>query len=436
MPSPAESHLDAAATLLAERDEATVVSAMSPQQPDRLLSALVAIARQRAMQLTLVVADLTGRFGFLDEDSVTDLRSGRLRIVTLAGSVPRRLSHLVEHVPNSLWDVDRMLGAGDIPADVFVARVSAARGDGAVGLGDMVGYTPSVLGTGVLVGFELVPGRVFAGTEPIPAARAEVLCAGDRPASPPPAPARAPTAQQREIARLVAGLVPDGATVQLGLGAIPEAVIAALAGKQDLGLHSGIFPASMRRLLADGVVTGALKSADEGLHIATGILDDDPLEPAESWGSNVMLQPIAITHAPDRLLRHERLWAINSAFEVDLAGQVNAEYAAGVRVASGGGQADFIRAAHASPGGASVLALPARTKSGGSRIVGSFGEPYVVTSRGNDVDFVVTEYGVAELRGATAGERARRLIEIAHPEDREPLRRARTARAESDRPAV
>lgn len=127
-----------------------------------------------------------------------------------------------------------------------------------------------------------------------------------------------------------------------------------------------------------------------------------------------------MTHSPDILRRQHRLWAINSAFEIDLLGQANAEYAGRIRIASAGGQADFFRAAHQCDGGAAVLVIPARAKDGRSRIVADLGSSRRVTSAAADIDYVVTEFGIAHL---TAAQRARWLTAIAHPQDRDALTR-------------
>jgi 4-hydroxybutyrate CoA-transferase len=201
-------------------------------------------------------------------------------------------------------------------------------------------------------------------------------------------------------------------------------VIGALAGKRDLGLHSGMLPARIRGCLDGAAFTGAAKTYEPGLHVATGVLDPTA-EPSLAWGGNVRLAPISVTHSPRTLAALEHLWSINSAFELDLAGQVNAEFAAGARVASGGGQSDFMRAAHLSPGGAAVLALPSRSRDGSPRIVPRLATPHL-TATAADLDYVVTEQGVAKLRGASACERAEALIAVAHPGDRAELTRLRS----------
>jgi 4-hydroxybutyrate CoA-transferase len=416
----ADSH-DAANALLPDSNRATILAALQPQQPDTLLGALVAAAREREIALTLLVGDLTGAYRFLDERARDDVRARRLRLVALAGAIPRELSPFVDYHPCSLWEIDRRLADGSIPFDIFVAQAQGDPRAADLGYGRIVGYTTTALASRAVVGLEVVAGAPgLPATPPIPVGRAEaVLSAENEPAS--AAARRPPNAAVARIAELVTSLLPDAATVQLGLGAIPDALVAHLLGKRDLGIHSGILPASLRELIRSGVATGAHKSRDAGEHVATGVLDDGS---SGDWGPNVRLEPISVTHSPRLLLEHERFWAINSAFEIDLAGCVNAEYAAGARVASAGGQTDF-RAAHASAGGAAILALPARAGNARPRILRRLPAGHLPTSTSADLDYVVTEHGIAELAGATADERAERLIAVAHPGDRAELESSR-----------
>ncbi|GCE44620.1 hypothetical protein I1A62_23080 [Rhodococcus sp. USK10] len=417
-----DTHIAAARSLLHNHSHATVLAAMSPQQPDALIAALVRIARRDDVELTLVVADLSGQFTFLDDTAVADLRAGRLRVVSVAGAVPRQLSPHVDHLPNSLWDVDRLIATGKLRIDILVARVVQGEQWDLVSLGHMIGYTPTALEIAPRVGFEVSPlgsGAIAPYNTRLDRATAIAFSHSHEPTTATVSP---PTDEQKKIADNVATLIPDGVTVQLGLGAVPTAVIRALRGKSDLGVHSGVIAGPLQDLIRSGVVTGGRKSRDPGRHLATGVLSQGVRD--SGWGPSLRLAPISETHSPRTLLGQERLWAINSAFEIDLTGQVNAEYAGKIRIASGGGQTDFLRAAHISNGGGSVLALPARTRRGVSRIVAFTDPDHRVTSSGNDVDYVVTEFGVADLRGKSAFERARNLISIAHPDDRDELRGA------------
>jgi 4-hydroxybutyrate CoA-transferase len=411
-------HLAAAADLIGQRSSAIVLSAMSPAQPDHLLSALIEVARRRQAELTLIIADLGGAWRFLDATAMVDLEAGRLRLLSIAGAVPRRLAGQVDYLPNSLWDVDRLIRTRGLAPDIFVAQVAHGGGAAYYSYGQMIGYSASALTMAPKVGFELATDVIeYDGGGGIPLDRADVVVPASAPVLADSSPPRALTPEQRQIGQRIAALIPSGATLQLGLGVLPLAVIPELVGKSDLGLHSGILPMQLQDLIGRGVITGRRKSADAGRHVATGVMGGT----VESWGSDVLLQPVSRTHDPRYLFGLERLWAVNSAYEVDLAGQVNAEFVGGVRVASGGGQGDFARAAHASPGGASVLAMPSRSGRGESRIVPVLPGGHVVTTSGNDIDYVVTEFGVAVLRGRSAAERAANLLAVAHPDDRPAL---------------
>jgi 4-hydroxybutyrate CoA-transferase len=407
----------AAERLLDGRREATIVSAMAPQQPDRLLSALLGVARARQIQLRLLLADVTGGFRFLDKDGERDLAAGALRITMLAGSVPRRLAPMVDSIPVSLAEVDRLLANGDLHCDIFAARMHRARG--CLRLGNAVGYTPTVLERpGVTVAVQAVGAAAGVAGDVLldPELAAEAVIWNDD-AEAEGAIGRTMTADpvRDRIAGNTARIVPRDATIQVGIGGFADSLIRSLAGRGQTGVHSGTLPAALRALLAAGDFTGPAKTAEAGLAVGTSIAPDAEAGP---WPSSVRLRPLSQTHSRAALARHERLWAINSAFSVDLTGQVNAETLGGVKVACGAGQLDFTRAAQASRGGAVVIALPARTTHGQSRIVARFEPGAAVTTASSDVDYVVTEFGAAQLTGRTLTERARALAAVAHPDDR------------------
>jgi 4-hydroxybutyrate CoA-transferase len=414
---------EAARALIAGRREVVVISAMTPQQPDELLAAIISEARRASVRLRLLFADLTGALAFLDEGARADVAVGRIELVSLAGGVPRELSPFIAHYPNTLWDADRLIRQHGIHVDALVARVHATEDASVVSLGPMVAYTPSAMAAAALSVLEIAPAFIGPETVHVELGESDLTYPDDDYHLTTSTHSRPATEQQESIATLVAALIPDSATIQLGLGAVPEGVIPALSGKRDLGLHSGILPASLAPALESGAFTGAAKSTHRGRHVATGLMSPPGLG-GRPWPSSVMLLPLSQTHAPDVLDAIDTLWAINSAFEIDLHGRVNAEYVQGFRIAAAGGQADFFRAAHASPHGASVLALPSRTSKGRPRVIAEIGHPVLTSTPPADVDFVVTEFGVAPLVGLTVHERAEALIGVAHPQDRVSLARA------------
>jgi acyl-CoA hydrolase len=208
---------------------------------------------------------------------------------------------------------------------------------------------------------------------------------------------------ERRIAANVVPLVRDGDTIQLGVGALPEAIIQALLGHHNLGVHSGMISDGVLDLIEAGVVTNAGKRADRGLTVTGAALGSQRLFSALGNREDVVFRPVSYTHAPATLATVGRLCAINSALEVDLAGQANAESVDGRQLGAVGGQVDFLRAASAC-GGTPILALPAK------RIVRRLSGP-VSTAR-SDVDWVVTEHGARSLRGLTDEQRAAALIEV------------------------
>ena len=226
---------------------------------------------------------------------------------------------------------------------------------------------------------------------------------------------------ERAIGRHVAGLVPDGATVQVGIGAIPQAVLEALANHRDLALHSLLVDASVT-LVERGVVTNALKRVHRGrmdIGEAMGtrrlfdFLHENPLVNMESSG---------FVHDPEIVAQLDRFVAINSALEIDLGGQVTAESLGPRQVAGIGGQFDFVLGASRSRDGAAIIALPSTGRDGAvSRIVPRLQAGAAVTSPRALADWVVTEHGVARLRGRGERGRAEALTAVAHPRFREEL---------------
>jgi len=230
--------------------------------------------------------------------------------------------------------------------------------------------------------------------------------------------------EELQIGRNVADLVEDGATLQMGIGAVPDAVLAALKGHRHLGIHTEMFSDGALDLISSGVVDNSRKAVHPGKTVSGFVVGSRALYEFVDDNPSVALLDIAYVNNPDVIARNPRVTAINSAVEIDLTGQVCAD-SIGSRIISGvGGQMDFMRGAALSEGGKPILALPSRTKKGAPRIVPSLKlGAGVVTTRAH-VHFVVTEHGVADLAGKTLHERAEALARVAHPDDRDALLRA------------
>jgi acetyl-CoA hydrolase len=222
-----------------------------------------------------------------------------------------------------------------------------------------------------------------------------------------------PSPIERAIAAHVAGLIEDGATLQIGIGRLPEAILARLADRRDLGVHSGLLNDAVADLMEAGAITNARKSWDRGVAIAGFLYGSRRLFAYAHHNPAIALRETAYTHDPEVLASQDRLVALNTALEVDLSGQINAEVAGERYLGAVGGAVDFLRGAVRSRGGLPIVALPA------ARVVARLSGP-VSTAR-SDAGLIVTEHGIADLRGQPLRKRAARLIAIAPPERRAEL---------------
>ena len=233
-----------------------------------------------------------------------------------------------------------------------------------------------------------------------------------------------PEESDTEIARLCATLIEDGSTLQMGIGAIPDAVLDQLTEHKDLGIHTELFSDGVMRLHKAGVITGKKKEIHPGKIVGSFVMGSDELYAYLDKNSEVELYPVDYVNNPYIIGKHSKFVSINSCIEVDLYGQVCAEKVNGKMFSGSGGQLDYLRGVRYSEGGKSILALRSTAKGGElSRIVPNLHPQAVVTSPRNDVDYVVTEYGIAHLYGHTEADRARQLISVAHPDFREDLER-------------
>jgi acetyl-CoA hydrolase len=298
-----------------------------------------------------------------------------------------------------------------IRADVVLIQVSPPNANGEYSLGLAAEYLVPAL--------EVCRSIVAEVNERIPWTYSErLLREGDfslavqSSRAPAPLPYGRPGEVERTIARHAAAFVPDGAALEFGLGSLPDAVLEIVAGRKGLRVHSGA--------LGDGIVDLAGRRVI-GEIVGGQILGTQKFFDFAHQNPAVQLRSSDYTHDPRVLAGIERFVAINSAVEVDLTGQVNAEVAAGSYVGAVGGALDFIRAANQSPGGVSLILLPSSVRTKISRIVARLSGP--VSTPRSEAGVIVTEHGAADLRGCTLRERAQRMLQIAHPAFREALER-------------
>lgn len=305
-------------------------------------------------------------------------------------------------------------------ADVALVQVARDR-DGVLRAGPGVDFLDAALTGADVVLAELNHAITApAGAPRISEARLDYVFETERPLFEMAAPAIDPAA--REIGRLVAGLIGDGDCIQTGIGAIPAAILGMLTDKSDLGLHGGLLDDGGRALIDAGVVTGARKRIDTGLHVTGMALGSAALVEWTATRPDVVFRGADHTHEVNVIRQLDAFVSVNSAVEVDLFGQINAEMAGGRQLSGTGGSVDFMRAAKASPGGRSIIAMNATARGGQvSRIVPKV---ELVTALRTDVDLVVTEHGVADVKHLPVAARAQALIEIAAPAFRDELRAA------------
>lgn len=233
---------------------------------------------------------------------------------------------------------------------------------------------------------------------------------------------------EKSIGKNCASLIQDGDTLQLGIGAIPDAVLLFLKDKKDLGIHSEMFSDGVVELVEDGIITNKKKTLNPGKMVATFLMGTKRLYDFVDNNPAVSMMPVNYVNDPYIIKQNDNLISINSCVQVDLQGQVVSTSVGKKEISGVGGQMDFVRGANMSKGGKSIMAMPSVTKKGVSKIVPFIDEGASVTTSRHDVGYVVTEFGIAELRDKTLREKARALINIAHPDARPELKEEFKAR--------
>jgi len=325
-------------------------------------------------------------------------------------------------VPCHVGQIAALIASGRIDCDVAMVQVSPAGPEAGHSYGLINDYTQAAVARARLVIAEVNDQVPFTlGDAMLMPERIDVLVESSRPLTELKAPPAAPT--DAAIAAHIGRYIEDGSVLQMGIGSIPEAITRLVTDRRDLGVHSGMIGDGVWQLMERGVVTNARKAQHPGVTVTGALIGSRGLYDFAHRNPALRLFRSDHTHAEAVLAAIAGLVTINSAVEVDLTGQVNAETMGAAYVGATGGQVDYVRGGARAPSGHSIIALPATAKGGTvSRIVAALSGP--VTTARSEVDIIVTEYGAAELRGVTLTERARRMIAIADPAFRETLAEA------------
>lgn len=327
-----------------------------------------------------------------------------------------------DYIPIHLSESHFLYRSGALPCDVAMVSVSKPNAEGKVSLGTSVDCSVAaieVARTVIAVVNENVP---FAYGDLIDINDIDIFVEDNTPLE--TKDFVQPSEEDILIGKNCAELIPDGACLQMGIGSLPNAVATQLTNHQHLGLHTEMFADGILGLIKSGVVDGSCKNIDNGKHVASFLLGSQEVYDFIDHNPAVLMKDIKYTNNPYTIASIEKMVSINSAVEMDYTGQVCAD-SIGTRMYSGtGGQLDFVRGARLSKGGKSIIAFSSRTKKGFSKIVPTLKEGAGVVTPRADVQWVVTEYGAVNLYGKSLQERAKLMITIAHPDDREALDKA------------
>jgi acyl-CoA hydrolase len=416
-----ERRRDPAEAVRLVRDGETIVVPIAAGEPPALLHAL-SEQRREFRDVTVFQLLPLRPAGYLDPETTEHVRHNS----AFLGGQSRAGVHegWVDYSPAHFSEIPALFRRRLLPSDVVFAHASPMDAHGFFSIGLSPDYTMAAIEQARAVVLEVNPQVPFCfGACHVHISEVAALVESDEPVIELPPSPIGPV--ERAIAGHLGELVPDGATLQIGIGGIPDAVIQQLANKRDLGVHTEMFGDGILSLLDAGVVTNRRKNLHAGVTYATFALGSHRLYEYMHRNPALQMHPVDVTNDPLLAGAQDNLHAINGTLQVDLVGQCGSE-SLGFRPYSGsGGQVDFVRAANRSRGGRSFLVLPSTAKNDTiSRISPTLSDGTQVTTGKNDVDHVVTEYGVAHLRGRTARQRAQALIAIAHPDHRAALTEA------------
>ncbi|WP_418992632.1 acetyl-CoA hydrolase/transferase family protein [Alistipes sp.] len=332
-----------------------------------------------------------------------------------------------QSIPAFLGEIPGLFRDGTLPVDVALVNLSRPDAEGYCSYGVSADLAVSAVDCARIVIAQINRAMPFSyGDAVIHLSEVDAAVEVDEPLV--EVPTATPTETETRIGRYIAELIPDGATLQIGVGGIPNAVLAALKDHKHLGLHTEAMTDGVLPLLESGVIDNSLKTVMPGVSVASLALGSRRLYDYMDYRKDLVMKDVAWTNDPFRIRQNPRVMAINSAVEVDLTGQVCAD-SVGQRIISGvGGQHDFMYGGSLSEGGKTFIAIPSTTPRGESKIKALLTPGAGVVTTRHMVQHIVTEYGVAHLRGKNLAERARALIAVAHPAVREELERAAAER--------
>jgi len=327
----------------------------------------------------------------------------------------------IDFIPNCFSELPGQIERGLIPSDVVFSMASPMDAHGYFAISLAADYTMAAIAKARAVVLEVNPNVPFAfGDCHVHISQVAALTESSEPVFEVGLPRIGPV--QQAIGKYVADLIDDGSTLQIGYGGIPDAVVMQLTGKRDLGIHTEMIGDGILTLVECGAVTNRRKNHLPGKMVATFALGSSKLYRFMDRNPALEIHPVDYTNDPSLAGLNDNLVAINATLQIDLLGQCGSESLGSTPYSGTGGQSDFVRAANRSRGGKAFIVLPSTAKDDTlSRIVPTLAPGTHVTTSKNDIDHVVTEYGVARLRGKSARQRAAELIAIAHPHFRDEL---------------
>ncbi|MHA1104739.1 MAG: acetyl-CoA hydrolase/transferase family protein [Promethearchaeota archaeon] len=326
-----------------------------------------------------------------------------------------------DYTPVFFSEIPRLFKENILPVDVALIQLSTPDKNGNLSFGVSVDYTIAAAESAKIVLAEVNKQMPRTEGSNIHISQIDFLVETNRKLLEIPLPEISKI--EEKIGSHVASLIPDRSNLQLGIGAIPDAVLKFLTEKKDLGIHSEMFSDGVVDLFEKGVITNKYNNLNPGKFTATFLMGTKRLYDFVDNNPDVTMRPVDYTNKITIAGQVDRLISINSAIQVDLYGQVCADTMGYQQFSGVGGQVDFVRASSISKGGKSIIALPSTNKKKtASRIVAKLYDGACVTTSRNDVHYIITEYGIADLRGKTVRQRAHSLISIAHPDFRDQLR--------------